>query len=605
MRVTIVQMDEIDENDDNENHTTEVQDLPSPPRSSPVEVEVQPLHVEVHDRQKELIANDFMEAATKFDMILQSNADVHEHVQVEVEKHVQDEVEEHAQVKVEENAQDEVELDHGHEDAMEDNLDNYIDNYMDDYMSSHCDEEDDSEDSKDSDWVDEENIIPEVEVDMRDFHMSIDNEAEFFEKRLRNSMEKDRNQEHEDMELDVIDNDEWDSADDDSEMGKKRRQLGKEKRCSLGEVHKPTFRIEQKYKSKKELEDKIAHHALETRKNLFIKKNDKLRLRTTCKGKVVFNEGQVDGPTTGKKSKGKSKKTKTSTELSCQWVLQASRKSEEKSWCVKTYQPEHSCLNTRKVRTATENVLSKQIMDLVESNPTVPIKVVQELLQKRYKVSFSKDKVFRAIADAKKHVMGDYTKQYDVLRDYILELQSTNPDTTVKLELVQQPNLMFSENLYLLRWNEKRVESMIKGFYWFRWGLRERSLPRADLYYSGLDSNNGIYPLAYAIVESENTKSWKWFLEYLGDDLDLSQLSNFTFISDRQKFFPVAEHKFCLIHIYENMRKRWRTTEYKDRLWNCAKATTVQEFNRLMKEFSEYDIEAYEWLQKIPPQHWA
>ena len=50
----------------------------------------------------------------------------------------------------------------------------------------------------------------------------------------------------------------------------------------------------------------------------------------------------------------------------------------------------------------------------------------------------------------------------------------------------------------------------------------------------GVDSNNGIYPLAYAIVETENTDSWKWFWECLGDDLDMDN-SNFTFISDRQK----------------------------------------------------------------------
>ncbi|CAI9264749.1 unnamed protein product [Lactuca saligna] len=61
-KVNIVEMDEIDENDDNENHTTKVQDLPSPPKSSPVEA--QSLHVEVHDRKKELIANHFIEAAT-------------------------------------------------------------------------------------------------------------------------------------------------------------------------------------------------------------------------------------------------------------------------------------------------------------------------------------------------------------------------------------------------------------------------------------------------------------------------------------------------------------------------------------------------------------
>ncbi|GKB58759.1 zinc finger, SWIM-type containing protein [Tanacetum coccineum] len=49
----------------------------------------------------------------------------------------------------------------------------------------------------------------------------------------------------------------------------------------------------------------------------------------------------------------------------------------------------------------------------------------------------------------------------------------------------------------------------------------------------GLDGNNGIYPLAYAILEKETTCSWTWFLECLGDDLGMTKESNFTFISDR------------------------------------------------------------------------
>ncbi|GKF33359.1 mutator type transposase, partial [Tanacetum coccineum] len=51
----------------------------------------------------------------------------------------------------------------------------------------------------------------------------------------------------------------------------------------------------------------------------------------------------------------------------------------------------------------------------------------------------------------------------------------------------------------------------------------------------GVDPNNGIYPLAYAVVESETKESWLWFLDCLGDDLELFRNSNFTFISDRQK----------------------------------------------------------------------
>ena len=51
----------------------------------------------------------------------------------------------------------------------------------------------------------------------------------------------------------------------------------------------------------------------------------------------------------------------------------------------------------------------------------------------------------------------------------------------------------------------------------------------------GLDPNNGIYPLAYALVEAESKSSWSWFLMCLGDDIDLGPRSNFTFMSDRQK----------------------------------------------------------------------
>lgn len=53
------------------------------------------------------------------------------------------------------------------------------------------------------------------------------------------------------------------------------------------------------------------------------------------------------------------------------------------------------------------------------------------------------------------------------------------------------------------------------------------------------------------------------------------------------------------------MRKTWRTREYKEHLWKCATATTVPEFNQMMREFSIFDEDAYEWLKQIPPQHWA
>ncbi|CAI9300107.1 unnamed protein product [Lactuca saligna] len=509
--------------------------------------------------------NEFDEAANDFDIglyqqILQSNEqnvddEVHEGEENTVNKEVTEEENHDRNEMNDEN----VEMrDFAVDDGSEDNIEIDEDN---------TERSDESEDSDDSDfWVDEDNIIPDVEVDMRDFYMNIDLEAEFLEKRLPKHRENDSDEVNE--ELGVIDNDQWDSLDEGSDIDRKRRAVIKE----LGK---------------------------ETR-NIFFVKNDKMRLRAICKGTVAFNDGHVSEPTP------------------CPWVIQGSRSDVNSNWFIKTYNHEHKCLQTRKVRSATAKFISKQIMDQIESNPTIPVRALQEQLQKDYQVGFSIHKVFRAKSTAKKLVQGDYKKQYDVLRDYILELQSTNPETTVKLEFDSEPNLSatsrrFKRMYVCLGGMKKGFRACLRDFLGFDGAFMKGPFPGQILTAVGVDSNNGIYPLAYAIVETENTDSWKWFLECIADDLDLHANSNFTFISDRQKglqtaisqLFPCAEHRFCLRHIHDNMRKTWRTNEYKEHLWNCATATTVPEFNHRMHQFSSYDVEAYNWLKQIPPQHWA
>ena len=51
----------------------------------------------------------------------------------------------------------------------------------------------------------------------------------------------------------------------------------------------------------------------------------------------------------------------------------------------------------------------------------------------------------------------------------------------------------------------------------------------------GCDSNDGMYPISWAIVEAENTDSWNWFLNLLSVDVGIVNSHSWTFISDRQK----------------------------------------------------------------------
>ncbi|KAK9061280.1 hypothetical protein SSX86_018460 [Deinandra increscens subsp. villosa] len=120
-------------------------------------------------------------------------------------------------------------------------------------------------------------------------------------------------------------------------------------------------------------------------------------------------------------------------------------------------------------------------------------------------------------------------------------------------------------------------------------------------------------PIYYHFLVPENLSSWTWFLECLGEDLDLDVRSNFTFVSDRQKgllpamanVFPSAEHRYCLRHIHENFKGTFKGKEYKDMLWKAATSTTVVHFKRAMDVLKEFNTDAHEWLSKIPPEHWS
>ncbi|GJV78978.1 mutator type transposase [Tanacetum coccineum] len=191
------------------------------------------------------------------------------------------------------------------------------------------------------------------------------------------------------------------------------------------------------------------------------------------------------------------------------------------------------------------------VIKSLATNPDIPVRTVQDKMQKQFEVGVSKMKAFRAKRIASDIMTGSYREQYSLLKEYAQELINQNPGTTVWVDVQQEPN----------------PESLTRTFR--RVYVCLRALKQAV----GVDTNNGIYPVAYAIVEAESKASWCWFLNLLGEDLGIEANFNYTFISAITSVFPSAEHRYCVRHIHENMKSQFKGGVYKEMLWNAAKAT--------------------------------
>ncbi|GKB87965.1 zinc finger, SWIM-type containing protein, partial [Tanacetum coccineum] len=216
------------------------------------------------------------------------------------------------------------------------------------------DEEQSSEEEESDGFVDVENPVEEVEVNMDSFDRTDDDNIGY----EQNPREFNANDEIE-VDMDVMDPDEFESASDED---------GKEF-ATADDVKKDIHKL-----------------SIETRRELFLKKNDKVRVRAECRGTIpVFRDTPQHGPSDGGPS-------------------QASGSSPKTKWT------------------------KAKVNESKETNPEIPIKSLQEQLQKKFQLEVSRMKAFRAKSKVVDSVRGDYTLQYKMLRDYVMELKECNPN---------------------------------------------------------------------------------------------------------------------------------------------------------------------------------
>jgi hypothetical protein len=122
----------------------------------------------------------------------------------------------------------------------------------------------------------------------------------------------------------------------------------------------------------------------------------------------------------------------------------------------------------------------------------------------------------------------------------------------------------------------------------------------------GIDAEDHVLPLAFALVPIENEKWWSWFCEHFATALDSALPTHFVIISDREKGLlnavksklPGAIHSMCCQHIAENVHKRFGQ-KYKPLFWQIARAQSEIAFEEAVQALRQDSLQVEEYLQSI------
>ena len=162
-------------------------------------------------------------------------------------------------------------------------------------------------------------------------------------------------------------------------------------------------------------------------------------------------------------------------------------------------------------------------------------------------------KALRSRKYVKVQVEGTSAQQFARVRDYCEEVRRASPGSSARVsELSGHTPMPYFEKMYVcLNACRKGFESGCRPIISLDACHLRGQLKGQLLATVGIDGNDGMYPIAYAVTEEETKGSWCWFLEKLLCDVDQGSEHGWCFISDQQKvsmlIFPLYNSLFIFV----------------------------------------------------------
>lgn len=303
----------------------------------------------------------------------------------------------------------------------------------------------------------------------------------------------------------------------------------------------------------------------------------------------------------------------------CNWRIYASRLATTQLVCIKKMVDDHSCGGTalKPGCRATRDWVGSIIKEKLKTSPNYRPKDIADDIQKEFGIQLNYSQAWRAKEIAKEQLQGSYKEAYTQLPLLCNKIRETNPGSVATISTKEKDSSF--HRLFI------SFHACIAGFQRGCRPLIFLDSSSLNSKYQGellaaisADGDDGAFPVAFAIVDAETADNWHWFLEELKTALSLSQ--PITFVADFQnglretlpEVFPDARYGYCLSYMAEKLNQdlKERFSHEARRLmvndfYAAAYAPKLEDFQRCMTSIKAISPEAYDWVLKSEPNHWA
>lgn len=304
-------------------------------------------------------------------------------------------------------------------------------------------------------------------------------------------------------------------------------------------------------------------------------------------------------------------------EEGCSWSIHASWVPASQSFRIKKFNNSHTCggeswKNAHPAKKLLVSVIKDKLRDFPHHKP----KEIAKSISEDFGIELKYTQVRRGIEGAREQLQGSYKESYNRLPWFCEKLVETNAGSYVKL----------TTN------DEKRFQCLFVSFLScvqsFQNGCRpilflnatslKSKYQESLLTATAVDADDGFFPIAFSIVDTESEDNWNWFLEQLKSVISTSL--PLTFISDREKglkksvheVFENAYHGYSIYHLMESFKRNLRGPFHGEgrgvlpgKLLAAAHAVRLSAFKKLTEQIRQISSNAYDWVIQIEPEHWT